>query len=107
MDRLHSKYNPEVNHKLALEAIAGVTKDEYKAWLDHPCTKTLRLKLLSSIDEMMLNMSQGAFIEDPIENARAVGMTQVLDATVNDIDDLLEEVGNYNVDEDINRTEGY
>lgn len=105
MDRIRSKYNPEVNRKRALEAIAGVTKEEYKAWLDHPCTRTIKYKLLSSIDEMMLNMSMGAFIEDPIENARAVGMIQVLDMTVNDINNLLEEVVNY--DEDINRTQGY
>ncbi len=92
MDRLHSKYNPEVNRKLAIESMVGVTKDEFIQWKNHPCTKALRHKLSSQMDEMMLNMAQGLFLDNSIEGARAVGMTQIIDITLNDIDDLLEEV---------------
>ena len=95
MDRLRSKYKPEVLQLKAETLLQGVSKEEYAAWKELSCTKALMATIESSIDGIVVTWVKGGFKGTTVDStamqqASATGMTEALDGIMTYIDDMLE-----------------
>ena len=95
MDRIRNKYNPEASELKAQKCIDGLSKSEFQGWLEHPCTKSLKLTLEAELDRIVLNWVKGGFAINTAEGTalmqtRAIGMTEAIEGVMTYIDDMLE-----------------
>lgn len=90
-----SKYNPEVAERMASTHLLGVSKDEYVAWLDHPCSKALKCTLESSLDNLVQQWVRGAFSGDTtdviaMKQSKATGYAEALEWVKTHIDEMVD-----------------
>ena len=73
----------------------GLTDGEFKEWLAHPCTKSLRYTLEASLDRIVLNMCKGSYMEKTpdgtaMQHARAVGMADMTEEIMTFVEEMIE-----------------
>lgn len=95
MDRIRNKYNPEVSRLKAEAAVKEIDEDQHKAWLVHPCTKSLRYTIEAGLDNLVLQWVRADFAKDSFEgtalvNSRSTGMTTALETILWHMDEMLD-----------------
>jgi len=82
---LASRYDPDPAYEQAQLLQMNVTKADWEAWLHHPMTKALLLKLEGDIAGMFLVWSNGGYANSLVEDAKARGMLDALDSILAEI----------------------
>lgn len=95
MDRIRNKYNPEASELKAEKCLDGLAEGEFKGWLQHPCTKSLRYTLEAALDRIVLSMVKGVYTEKTpdgtaMSHARAVGMADMTEEIMTLVEDMIE-----------------
>ena len=76
---LAARYDPDPAYEQAHNLLTSVTQAEWDAWLHHPMTKSLMLKLEGDIAGMFLIWSGGGYANSLVEDAKARGMLEAID----------------------------
>lgn len=96
MDRIQHKYNPEVAQLKAESALDGLSPAEFNAWVNHPCTKSLRYTLEASMDQIVLNWVKADFTTNQsieglaLSQSRYTGVTSTLESILDYIERMPE-----------------
>ncbi len=111
MDRIRNKYNPEESSLKAEKVLDGMTQKEHAAWLNHPCTKSLRYTIEASLDGLVLQWVKADFTKNTIEstaliNAQATGASAGFENVLVNMDLMLEITQRENYEEIISGASG-
>lgn len=83
MKHLDSLFDSEELRRRAAESMAEMTQEEIKNWLDHPCTRALRLTLNGDYIDYHQNWENGGFTKETSEgtaqlNSKALGAIEAI-----------------------------
>lgn len=107
-----SKYNPEMSERVAAKHLLGVSKDEYAAWLDHPCSKALHYTLEASLDNLVQTWVRGGYGGDTTDQlamsqAKATGYAEALEWVKVHISEMVDTTHSEEVEDESRNSSGW